>query len=126
MQSVAGFMNSKGGILIIGVEKDGHIKGLADDYFSLGRKTREGFERRFTEAIVARLGSDICSFVHLIFHEIGDMEICSVYIEKAHRPVYIREGENTIFFLRTGNITKAMNTQETVEYLKIRERKMYN
>ncbi len=122
MHSVAGFMNSKGGILIIGVEKDGHIKGLADDYFSLGRKTREGFEKRFSEAIASKLGSDICSLVHLAFHEIGDMEICSVYIEKAHRPVYIREGENTVFFLRTGNVHQPLNTQETVEYLKTNHR----
>lgn len=118
IQSVAGFMNAKGGILIIGVEKDGHIKGLADDYFSLGRKSREGFEKRFSETIASKLGSDICSLVHLAFHEIGDMEICSVYIEKAHRPVYIREGENTVFFLRIGNVHKPLNTQETVEYLK--------
>jgi hypothetical protein len=118
MHSVAGFMNAKGGILIIGVEKNGQIKGLADDYFSLGRKTREGFEKRFSETIASKLGSDTCSLVHLAFHEIGDMEICSVYIEKAHRPVYIREGENTVFFLRTGNVHKPLNTQETVEYLK--------
>lgn len=118
MHSVAGFMNAKGGILIVGVEKDGHIKGLADDYFSLGRKTREGFEKKFSETIASKLGSDTCSLVHLAFHEIGDMEICSVYIEKAHRPVYIREGENTVFFLRTGNVHKPLNTQETVEYLK--------
>jgi hypothetical protein len=118
MHSVAGFMNAKGGILIIGVEKDGHIKGLADDYFSLGRKSREGFEKRFSETIASKLGSDICSLVHPAFHEIGDIEICSVYIEKAQRPVYIREGENTVFFLRTGNVHKPLNTQETVEYLK--------
>lgn len=125
MHSVAGFMNGKGGILIIGVDKDGHIKGLADDYFSLGIKSREGFEKRFLEVIASKLGSDICPFAHLIFHDIGDMEICSVYIEKAHRPVYIREGENTVFYLRTGNITKTLNTQGTVEYLKIRERKIH-
>lgn len=118
MHSLAGFLNAKGGILILGVEKDGHIKGLADDFFSLGRKSREGFEKRFSETIASKLGSDICTLVHLAFHEIGDMEICSVYIEKAHRPVYIREVENTVFFLRTGNVHKPLNTQETVEYLK--------
>jgi hypothetical protein len=118
MNSVAGFMNAKGGILVIGVDKDGHIKGLADDYFSLGKKSKEGFEKKFVEVLVSKLGPDICSFVHLAFHEIGDMEICSVYIEKAHRPVYIREGERTVFYLRTGITTKSLNTQETVNYLK--------
>ncbi|MFA5818055.1 MAG: ATP-binding protein [Bacteroidales bacterium] len=119
MHSVAGFMNAKGGILLIGVDKDGHIKGLADDYFSLGRKSREGFERKFIEVLASKLGSDLCSLVHLAFHEIADVDICSVRIDKASRPVYIREGEKTVFYLRTGNTTKPLNTQETVDYLKI-------
>lgn len=119
MHSVAGFMNAKGGILIIGVDKDGHIKGLADDYFSLGRKSREGFEQKFMEVLATKLGTDICSFVHLAFHEIGDIEISSIYIEKANRPVYIHEAERTVFYLRTGIVTKSLNTQETMEYLKI-------
>lgn len=118
MHSVAGFMNAKGGILILGVDTDGRVKGLADDYFSLGRKSREGFEKRFTEVIASKLGSDICSSVHLAFHKIGDVDICSAYIEKTHRPVYIHEGENTVFYLRIGNIHRPLNTQETVEYLK--------
>lgn len=119
MHSVAGFMNAKGGILIIGVEKDGRIKGLADDYFSLGRKSREGFEQKFMEVLAAKIGADTCQLVHLTFHEIGDVELSSVHIEKSHRPVYIREGEKTVFYLRTGNVTKPLNTQETVDYLRI-------
>ena len=123
MRSVAGFLNMKGGILIIGVDMDGHLNGLTDDYFSLGRKSREGFEKRFMEVLTAKLGIDICSSVHLAFHEIANTEICSLLIEKAHRPVYVNEGGNTIFYIRIGNNTKQLTTMETVEYLKIRERK---
>ncbi|HJY63603.1 MAG TPA: ATP-binding protein [Ignavibacteria bacterium] len=119
MKSVAGFMNANGGILVIGVDYNGHVNGLADDYFSLGRKSREGYEKRFMEVLASKLGTDLCSLAHLAFHEIADKEICSVLIVKANRPVYMREGENTIFYLRTGNVTKPLNTQETVEYLKI-------
>lgn len=60
IHSVAGFMNAKGGIIIIGVDTYGHIKGLADDYFSLGEKSRKGFEKRFVEALSSRLASDVC------------------------------------------------------------------
>ncbi len=123
MRSVAGFLNMKGGILIIGVDMDGHINGLTDDYFSLGRKSREGFEKRFMEVLTAKLGIDICSSVHLAFHEIANTEICSLLIEKAHRPVYLNEGVNTTFYLRIGNSTKPLTTMETVEYLKNSESK---
>lgn len=49
MRSVAGFLNMKGGILIIGVDMDGHINGLTDDYFSLGRKSREGLNNAMVD-----------------------------------------------------------------------------
>ena len=54
MHSIAGFMNAEGGILIIGVDYDGHINGLADDYFSLGRKSREGFEKKIMEVLASK------------------------------------------------------------------------
>jgi hypothetical protein len=119
MQSVASFMNRKGGLIIVGVDSNGYIKGLADDYFSLGNKSREGFEIRFIEAVASRLGADACSFVHLTFFEISDMDICTVSIDKTPRPIYIREGESTIFYLRTGKTNRKLNTRETVEYLKV-------
>lgn len=123
MHSVAGFMNAQGGILIIGVDNDGHIKGLANDYFSLGRKSRDGFEKRFMEVLASKLGTNVCSLVHLAFHEITDREICSVLIEKANHPVFMQEGDNPIFYLRTGNITRPLNTRETVEFLKTNKSK---
>jgi hypothetical protein len=61
MKSVAGFMNTKGGILVIGIDYNSHINGLADDYFSLGSKSREGYEKRFMEVLSSKLGTDLCS-----------------------------------------------------------------
>jgi len=118
VRSIAGFMNANGGILVIGVDYDGQITGLADDYFSLGKKDRKGFEQRLMRVIGTKLGSDLSLLVRAAFHEINNREICSVHIEKANRPVYVRERENTVFYLRTGNVTKPLNTRETVEYLK--------
>jgi hypothetical protein len=120
MKSIAGFMNAGGGILIIGVDEMGHLKGLADDFVSLGKQNRKGFEQRLMQVMAERLGTDLCPLVHVAFHQITDREIFSASIEKAHRPVYIREGDNPVFYLRTGNTTKPMNTMETVEYLKQR------
>lgn len=120
-KSIAGFMNADGGMLLIGVDDRGYLLGLDNDYVTLGKQNRDGFEQRLMLVIAARLGADVCRLLHVSFHQIADWEVCSVYIEKAHRPIYIREGENPVFYLRTGNITKSLNIQETVEYLKIRK-----
>jgi len=123
MKAIAGFMNASGGILIIGIDDKGYPVGLANDYSSLVKQNSDGFEQKLMQVMADRLGTDLCPFVHIAFHQITYWEICSVYVEKAHRPVYVHEGGNTIFYLRIGNITKPLNTMETVEYLKIRESK---
>ena len=117
LKSIAGFLNNKGGLLIIGVEDDGRIIGLANDYFSLKRKNKDGFEQRVIQLIAGRLGGDLSPLISIVFHSVADYEICSISIEHSPRPVYINEGELTVFYLRSGNTTKPLTTQETVNYL---------
>ena len=46
LKSIAGFLNGNGGTLLIGVDDFGEILGLANDYWSLKKKTKDGFEQR--------------------------------------------------------------------------------
>ena len=120
MKSIAGFLNAQGGILIIGVDNDGLILGLANDYWSLKAKNKDGFQQRLVLLISNTFGKDICSNIHITFHEINDKEICTLYIEPSHRPVYINDENRTVFYLRTGNVTNPLSTSETVKYLQNR------
>ena len=67
VKSIAGFLNSKGGTLLIGVNDSGEILGLANDYWSLGSKTKNGFEQRLMFIIANAFGKDICSKIHVTF-----------------------------------------------------------
>lgn len=120
LRSIAGFLNAKGGVIIIGVNNTGEVLGLDNDYWSLKNKNSEGFQKRLMLITSNTLGSDICVKVHVSFHRIEFKEICSLFIEPSHRPVYINEGNRTVFYLRTGTITNLLTTSETVEYLKTR------
>lgn len=123
LKSIAGFLNSNGGTLIIGVNDYGEILGLSNDYWSLKIKSKDGFEQRLMLIISNTFGKDICSKIHLIFHTIQDKEICSIRIDHSKRPVYIKESNQTTFFLRTGNVTNPLSTSETVEYLESKKHK---
>ena len=71
MKSIAGFLNANGGLLIIGVNDDGEILGLHNDYWSLKRRNKEGFQQRLVTLISNRLGRDIASNLHTTFHLLG-------------------------------------------------------
>jgi len=117
LKSIAGFLNSKGGILIIGVNDQGETLGLANDYWSLKIRTKDGFEQRLILVISNAFGKDICSKIQISFHQINDKEICSLLIDSSQRPVYFNENNQTTFYLRTGNVTNPLSTSETVDYL---------
>ena len=120
LKSIAGFLNSKGGILIIGVNDSGEILGLENDYWSLKRKDKDGFQQRLILIISNAFGKDICTKIHIAFHEINVQEICTLYIEPSQHPVFVNEDNRTIFYLRTGNVTNPLTTSEVVKYLQNR------
>ncbi len=43
LKSIAGFLNGKGGTLLIGVNDFGEILGLANDYWSLKKENKRWF-----------------------------------------------------------------------------------
>jgi len=120
LKTLAGFMNSDGGTLILGVSDKGEITGLADDYAILKRKDRDGFAQEVMNAISQKLGADACRYVHLVFHTAGEKEVCRIITSPSRRPVYLKEGNELKFYLRTGASTRALNIQEAVDFIAAR------
>ena len=121
LKSIAGFLNAQGGTLIIGVNDFGEVLGLEKDYLTLKKTGKDGFQQRIILLVANEFGKDICSKIHIYFHQIEMKEICIMMIEPSARPVYFKEGNRTIFFLRTGNVTNPLTTSETVKYLETRK-----
>lgn len=120
IKTIAGFMNGEGGTLIIGVADNGEILGLESDYRILKKKDRDGFEQALMTAVASHLGTDACQYVQAVFHTIEDKDVCRVLVRKSGRPVYVREGNDSAFYLRTGVSTRSLNVQEAVEYISTR------
>ncbi|OUS11500.1 hypothetical protein A9Q89_08460 [Gammaproteobacteria bacterium 53_120_T64] len=118
LKTIAGFMNSKGGTLLIGVNDEGGITGLQPDYALLKKSDADGFEQAVVTVVSTNLGADLCPYLHTVFHAIDGRDICRIIIKAAPRPVYLnREGAPRLY-LRTGGGTRDMNIQEATEYIK--------
>lgn len=117
LKTIAGFMNGEGGTLIIGVSDSGEIKGLENDYGALKKKDRDGLTQAIMTAVSRRMGTDTCQYLEILFHTIDGKEVCRIIIHPSHRPVYIKEGNDTRFYLRTGVSTRWLNVQEAVEFI---------
>ncbi|OQY25732.1 MAG: hypothetical protein B6I37_00335 [Desulfobacteraceae bacterium 4572_35.2] len=117
LKTIAAFMNSEGGCLLIGINDDGEAVGLEKDFTTLKTKNRDGFEVAIMTAIASKLGTPQCSKVTILFHTINTMEICHILVIKASKAVFVEERKDTKFFLRTGGGTKELNIKEASEYI---------
>jgi len=120
LKTLAGYMNGNGGTLLIGVADDGAIVGLADDYKTLKKQDRDGFEQALMTAIATKIGADACHSVQMVFSSIDNKDVCRVMAAPASRPVYVKEGEAPRLYVRTGVLTRELNVQEAINYTSAR------
>ena len=117
-KTIVGFMNTKGGKLILGVDDDGNILGLEKDFKTIKHKNRDGYEREIFRIISTQLGHEACFSNHISFYVVDELEICVIDVEPSKEPVYVSDGTSTTFYVRTGNATYPLTVKETVDYLK--------
>ncbi len=120
LKTLAGYMNGQGGTLLIGVADDGTVLGLENDYKTLKKQDRDGFEQALMTAVATKLGGDACHSVQIVFHTIDTKEVCRVMVAPMQRPVYVKDGDTPKLYVRTGALTRELNVQEAIDYTSAR------
>ena len=117
-KTIAGFLNAKGGTLLIGIDDEGKVLGLDQDYGTLNKPNRDGFEQQLTQVLAASLGESILAFVTVTFHDIDGKDVCQVVAERSDHPVYLTDEGEQALYVRMGNLTKALSVFEAVKYVR--------
>ena len=118
-KTVSAFLNSDGGILIIGVDDDGNALGLEKDIETLSKKDIDGFELHLRNIIKKYLGSNFEKYLKVTFPTIDDKTICKVKILKSGKPVFANFEGKDGFYVRNGNSSIPKNREEQSEYEKL-------
>lgn len=119
IKSVAGFMNSHGGTLLIGVTDAGEVFGIEKDLKTLGRKqNRDGFELWLTGLLDNVLGPTATSKVSISFEEFSEVTVCRVGVQRGKGPTFVRGGKGEAdLYVRLNNSTRLLNTADALEYV---------
>ncbi|HVT19223.1 MAG TPA: RNA-binding domain-containing protein [Thermoanaerobaculia bacterium] len=122
IKTVAAFLNStQGGVLLIGVDDGGKTVGLHQDFKTLRRQDRDGFERFLVTLLLNAFGKDVSPHLRIDFDDVAGNDVCRISVKPCHRPVYVSDGTGADhFFIRAGNSTRQLSTREAVEYCKLR------
>ena len=119
MKTIVGFLNANGGTLIIGVNDKGEATGLENDFKTLPRKNKDGFENHISMLVKTIIGLNFTKYIDVKFEKIKGKEICMVTVSEAHKPAYLLNGDKKEdFYVRVGNSTQPFSMSEASEYIK--------
>jgi hypothetical protein len=118
LKTVAAFLNSEGGTLVIGVEDDGNVIGLENDLSTM-QGSVDRFEQMLSEMIVYRIGPEFAGLVNIRFEHADGLVICAVDVDNAPLPAFMDGPKGKQFFIRVGNTTRALDPEETVSYIQM-------
>lgn len=118
VKTLAAFLNSQGGTLLIGVRDDAKVVGLAKDFESLGSKgNRDGFELTFRDALGKALGEDVNPYIQLTFSQVNGQTVAVASCELHHKPVFVEGSDRSEFYVRAGNTSRPLNVKEASDYI---------
>ncbi len=120
LKTVAAFLNSEGGTLLIGVQDDGSIFGLARDLSLLSKKSLDQFEQTLMNLISDRIGASFVQFVKVRFKTIDDQYVGVLLVSKAPKPAFLKSNKVKEFYIRTGGGSRQLDVEEAINYAQMR------
>lgn len=118
LKTIAGFLNSKGGTLLIGVSDDKEPLGLSVDGFV----NEDKLHLHLVNLLNDRIGSHWTMYLHPRFEEHDGKRILAVDCQPSRVPVYVKDGQLQRFYVRAGNSTSELQGAQSQDYIKLRFR----
>jgi len=118
-REIVAFMNTDGGKILIGVNDDGKILGIEQDYPYVYKNNPDGFLLRLDDLIGSKIGLGVSSLIDRKLIEIEDKQICVIEIKKSHEDVFYNKED---FYIRMGASIRKLSTKEYNDHKKQQEK----
>ena len=121
-QSIAAFLNSKGGFLYIGVTNNGEIQGLKYDYSLLEGNKRDKLRLEFDQLIRYFFPLFVSTYLKTTITQIQEKDVFVIFIPASKQPVMLRNKIDDIihkeFYIRQeASSIKILDTEDIIDYV---------
>lgn len=116
LKGVVGFMNTSGGILLIGVNDDGEILGIDADEF----ENEDKILLHFKNLLSQHIGLEFSNFINLIIDKIDGKTILVIECERAERPAFLHNKNEESFYIRSGPASVNLSISKVIKYIQNR------
>lgn len=116
LKTVAGYLNSQGGILLIGVNDEGKAEGLNRDGF----KTEDRLILHWVNLIKSYLGAEFMHWIRTTAYTVTNERVLVVQCLPSSKPVFMNRDNDETFYVRMTNTTQGLKTSEVIAYIEQR------
>ncbi|MGB4235864.1 MAG: DUF262 domain-containing protein [Methanoregulaceae archaeon] len=118
LRTIAGFLNTHGGTLMIGIADDGTALGIGVDGF----ENEDKMSLHLVNLVKDRMGPIFLPFIHMRFEDYKDNRVMVIECMETKSPVYVKDGPLERFYIRTGPSTTELSASQIQDYIKQRFR----
>jgi len=115
LKTIAAFLNTEGGRLLIGVSDAGAIKGLERDYQYCNKRDRDGFEQKLRNLLSSRFTPTPLGNVNIRFEDLPEGEICVVEVTPLTKPDIVHFDNDV--YVRDGNVTRKLEGPDLTRWV---------
>ena len=120
-KTIAAFMNTEGGTLLVGVSDSGDVLGIEHDFKTLGKsRDVDGWERTFRTAMRHMLGRDAANAISLFFVPCGGRTVAVVQCRRRSSETWLKIDGTERFFVREGNATEPLSPSQAAHLIRQR------
>jgi hypothetical protein len=121
LKTIAAFLNTDGGDLLIGVADDRTVLGIDEDRF----ENEDKFMLHLAQVVRNALGARASTCIDPRIHEIKDKKICLIGCRRSPEPVFLKwksyeESSEGDFYVRSGPGTIKLPKDSTDKYIQTR------
>ena len=116
LKTLAAFVNSSGGTLVIGVADDGEPVGIEADKFL----SKDKMYLHLVNLIRDRMGAAHMMYLHPRFDDYDHTRVLAVECLRGKSPVFVKDEKLERFYVRTGAATTELMGAQAQEFIKQR------
>src|SRR5690606_15097463 len=89
LKTIAAFLNTDGGTLVIGVEDQGSVCGIGPDLNLVGG-SKDRFAQLVSSLVFEHLGAGVAPCVRQRFEDVDGQVVCVVDVDRCNEPVFTK------------------------------------
>jgi len=114
LKNINGFLNSRGGVLLIGISDNGDCAGIDSEINKLFKGSVDNFLLHFKNILKTNVGEDFYPFIEYDIIKVDKKIILRVNCKRSKKPCYLNGKD---FYVRTNPATDKLEGPRLVNYI---------